>query len=249
MPDWERIEVQYSTGMFSSRRLADMHGLSHTAINKRAREHGWQRDLAKVIQAAADAKVAAESLRQAKRRAMASMSDAEAIQGKELGTGGNIATGNDDQGGNIATRKPRTGDELVDLDHEIVNAESSLQASVRLSHRKDIGQLRAISQRLLTRLGDLCDMDEDELLDAAESIDGDDRAAFKRLAAMPGQIDAAKKLGETMKLAITMEREAFAMDRMSDPGESMGNAITQLLQGMRRSALPVVEVVEDDDEL
>ena len=189
MPDWERIEVQYSTGMFSSRRLADMHGLSHTAINKRAREKGWTRDLASVIQAAADAKVAAESLRQAKRRAMASMSDVELIQGKELGTGGRITTADDDQGGRITTRPARTGEELVDLDYEIVNAESSLQASVRLSHRKDIGQLRAISQRLLTRLQDLCDMDEDEILHMA---DGNDAA--KKLAAMPGQIKAAKEL-------------------------------------------------------
>jgi hypothetical protein len=29
----------------------------------------------------------------------------------------------------------------------------------------------------------------------------------------------------------------------------MGNAITQLLQSMRHSSLPVVEFVEDDDDL
>jgi hypothetical protein len=58
-----------------------------------------------------------------------------------------------------------------------------------------------------------------------------------------------KKLGETMKLAINMEREAFAMDKMVDPAQQMGNAIAQLVGSMRRSALPVVEVVEDDDDL
>lgn len=229
-PDWERIEAQYSTAAFTSRQLAELHGLSHTAINKRAREKGWTQNLARVVQAAADTKVAADSLRQAKRQAMVSMSDDEA---KELGTGGSSST-----------RPARTSAELVDLDHEIVNAESSLQATVRLSHRKDIGQLRGITQRLLSRLGDLCDLEEDDILELA---DGNDAA--KKLAAIPGQIDAAKKLAETMKLAIGMEREAFAMDKMSDPAESMGNAITQLLQGMRRSALPVVEVVDDDDEL
>ena len=148
-----------------------------------------------------------------------------------------------DSGGSSPTWEPRSSTELVDLDHEIVNAESDLQANVRLSHRKDIAKLRAISQRLLDRLGDLCDMDEEEILDIAEGMDA------KKLAAMPAQIDAAKKLGETLKLAISMEREAFAMDKMTDPAEAMGNSITALLQGMRRSSLPIVEVVEDDDEL
>ena len=35
-PDWERIELDYRAGMKTLRQIADEHGLTHGAINKRA---------------------------------------------------------------------------------------------------------------------------------------------------------------------------------------------------------------------
>jgi hypothetical protein len=55
--DWEAIERDYRTGTRSTREIAAVHGLSHTAINKRAKTEGWARDLSKAIKAKADAKV------------------------------------------------------------------------------------------------------------------------------------------------------------------------------------------------
>lgn len=58
-PDWERIEADYRAGLLSVREIAAAHGVSHTAIQKRAnKEPKWERDLAKRIQAKADALVA-----------------------------------------------------------------------------------------------------------------------------------------------------------------------------------------------
>jgi hypothetical protein len=58
-PDWERIEGDYRAGLLSVREIAAAHGVSHTAIQKRAnKEPKWERDLAKRIQAKADALVA-----------------------------------------------------------------------------------------------------------------------------------------------------------------------------------------------
>lgn len=51
--DWEAIQREYRAGVLSVREIASIHGVSHTAINKRAKndpEH-WQRDLTKRIQA------------------------------------------------------------------------------------------------------------------------------------------------------------------------------------------------------
>lgn len=56
-PDWERIESDYRAGLLSVREIAGEHGVSHTAINKRARTHGWERDLSAAIKAKADALV------------------------------------------------------------------------------------------------------------------------------------------------------------------------------------------------
>jgi hypothetical protein len=56
-PDWERIEADYRAGLLSVREIAASQGITHGAINKRAKRDGWERDLAKRIQAKADALV------------------------------------------------------------------------------------------------------------------------------------------------------------------------------------------------
>lgn len=53
-PDWERIELDYRSGMKTLRQIADENGISHVAINKRAKRDGWTRDLSAKIQAKAE---------------------------------------------------------------------------------------------------------------------------------------------------------------------------------------------------
>ncbi|PXV60899.1 hypothetical protein SAMN04487785_1137 [Dyella jiangningensis] len=55
--DWERIEADYRAGLLSVREIAATHGISHTAINKRAKAEGWDRDLSAKIKAKAEALV------------------------------------------------------------------------------------------------------------------------------------------------------------------------------------------------
>ena len=55
--DWERIELDYRAGVKTLRQIADENGITHGAINKRAKRDGWERDLAEKIQAKADALV------------------------------------------------------------------------------------------------------------------------------------------------------------------------------------------------
>lgn len=56
-PDWERIEADYRAGLLSVREIAASQGITHGAINKRAKRDGWERDLAAKIRAKADALV------------------------------------------------------------------------------------------------------------------------------------------------------------------------------------------------
>jgi len=55
--DWERIEQLYRAGVLSVREIAATCGVSHTAINKRAKAGGWDRNLKAKIHAKADALV------------------------------------------------------------------------------------------------------------------------------------------------------------------------------------------------
>ena len=48
-PDWEAIERAYRAGALSIRTIADRNGISDTAIRKRAKAHGWERDLSEQV--------------------------------------------------------------------------------------------------------------------------------------------------------------------------------------------------------
>lgn len=55
--DWERIALDYRAGIKTLRQIAEEHGITHGAINKRAKRDGWERDLSEKIHAKADALV------------------------------------------------------------------------------------------------------------------------------------------------------------------------------------------------
>ena len=48
--DWELIERDYRAGIKTLRQIAEERGVSHVAINKRAKKDGWSRDLTQKIQ-------------------------------------------------------------------------------------------------------------------------------------------------------------------------------------------------------
>jgi hypothetical protein len=56
--DWERVEADYRAGILTDRAIGKGHGLSHGAIQKRAKKEGWSRDLAQRIEKRREEKVA-----------------------------------------------------------------------------------------------------------------------------------------------------------------------------------------------
>lgn len=61
-PDWERIELDYRAGIKTLRQIADENGITHGAINKRAKRDGWERDLTQKIQDKAEALVSRDAV-------------------------------------------------------------------------------------------------------------------------------------------------------------------------------------------
>jgi len=53
--DWESIKLDYEVGVKTLRKIAEENGISHTLINKKAKELDWSRDLSAKIRAKADA--------------------------------------------------------------------------------------------------------------------------------------------------------------------------------------------------
>jgi len=50
-PDWQQIELDYRAGIKTLRQIAQENGISHVAIDKRAKRQEWTRDLSVRIQA------------------------------------------------------------------------------------------------------------------------------------------------------------------------------------------------------
>lgn len=51
-PDWEAIEREYRAGQVSVREIGRQHGVTDTAIRKRAKQENWSRDLTEEVRRA-----------------------------------------------------------------------------------------------------------------------------------------------------------------------------------------------------
>lgn len=101
---------------------------------------------------------------------------------------------------------------------EIVRANADMQAGAIIAHRKDIQRYRNLCQALLAQLE--AETGEPELFSqigellAAPDDKGMDKLneAYHKAISLPSRIDGVKKLAETLKTLIALERQAFGID-------------------------------------
>jgi hypothetical protein len=184
--NWAQIEAAYRAGVKSLRQIGAEFGVTEGAIRKRAGKEGWERDLAEKVRLKAEEKVRKEAVRAEVRE---------------------------------ATRVPEA---------DIVEANADLVAGVTLGHRKDISRSRALGMALLEELErgtfnqDL--FEQLANLVAGPPIHGTDPAdkaaerrrqqlleSFEKTMSLPSRVDSMKKLADTLKTLIALEREAYGM--------------------------------------
>jgi hypothetical protein len=73
--DWEAIEAEYSAGVKSIRAIASDYGIGESAIRKRAKRDGWQRDLSHSVRSAVKSKLVRSSSAQSDVRTDADIID------------------------------------------------------------------------------------------------------------------------------------------------------------------------------
>lgn len=188
--DWERIEGDYRAGVLSVREIAAANSVSHTAIQKRAKRDGWDRDLAAKIAAKAEVLVAKREVAKT-----------------------------------VASGKAAT-------ERQIIEANAERIAQVRGEHRVDSGRIRALGLSLLAELeGQGANREEldklGELMRAADE-NGVDKLndLYRKVISTPSRIDSAKKVAETLRHAIGMEREAYDLDTKAPPAGAGEISIT-----------------------
>jgi len=180
-PDWERIEDDYRAGLLSVREIAASQGISHTAIQKRAKAEGWERDLGAKIKAKAEALVAKREVAKT-----------------------------------VATEAAATERIIVEANAEVI-------AGVRMAHRTDIARARRLAMSLLdelevetgsldlfTELGELLRSEDDKGQDKRNDV-------YRKVISSAGRIDGMKKLAETLKVLIGLEREAYGIAENERP--------------------------------
>jgi hypothetical protein len=132
--DWEAIEDAYCAGIIPLRKIAEMHGLALSALQKRAKRDNWIRDITDKVDKRVRAIVS---------RTMALNPTGGQTGGQKCKTGGQIAV--------------KTINELVkhnrkDREEQIVTATANIIAAVQIAHRGEIAALRDKAGELRRRL-------------------------------------------------------------------------------------------------
>ena len=194
--DWDAVERDYRTGRFTKRELAEKHGLSHTAINKRASHYCWSQDLSEAIQKATPAKLTLQA-RAAQRERQA----ADAVSTV------------------VAGAVSRSG---FHKDVETIDLASDVNTVVILGHRKGLTEITQVRNVLLAHVAKAAE-NLDDLADIIEMVrnpdeNGIDRAndALKKVLGRSALIDDLKKLAEVDEKVRKGEREAFSIGLATD---------------------------------
>lgn len=137
---------------------------------------------------------------------------------------------------------------------QVVEANAQDQASVRLSHRKDIQRKRAIVASLMDEMEAQVGPENAALLAGLGEVmrspdeNGQDKLndLYRKIISLPERAKTAKTLAETLRIAVDMERQAFGMDAKGADGATPGAA------GYVPPSIRVVHVTapvrqEDDD--
>jgi hypothetical protein len=203
--DWEAIERDYRTGAFTDRELGAKHGLSHTAIQKRAKDHGWQKDLKGAVKRATEAKLLnAEVAR---------------VAGDEVAK--RVAS-------QVAKALPATTEVVTAMAE--VNTEVVLRhrADIRALRDEAIGLLQELGfqrenmpayQALLESLSE----DADSPADIAAL-----RQQWHRAMGVGPRIGSVKALAEVLAKLQPLERVAFGLDDDEDPHKRAGKPMSDL---------------------
>ena len=157
----------------------------------------------------------------------------------------------------LVTRAAVTADVTANravTEKQVVEANAQDQASVRLSHRKDIQRKRAIVASLMDEMEAQVGPENAALLAGLGEVmrspdeNGQDKLndLYRKIISLPERAKTAKTLAETLRITVDMERQAFGMDAKGADGATPGAA------GYVPPSIRVVHVTapvrqEDDD--
>lgn len=221
--NWERIELDYRIGIKTLRQIADECGVTEGAIRKRAKQQDWTRDLSEKIKAKAESLVRKDAVRKPVRTVVRSSENSK----------------------DLAYREPSEKD--------IIESNAEAIKQVRLGHRKDIQRTRNINMALLAELEKQTGEESVALLEELGELmfrpddKGQDKLneLYQKVISLPGRAKTMKDLGESLRVLIAMERQAFGLD---DKDNKPVDSLQTWLDSISKSNASAFHPIADDPE-
>lgn len=179
--DWERIKAEFGAGILSVREIGAAHGVSHTAINKRAKAEGWTRDLSAKIKAKADALVS---------KAAVSSEVSSAAVATERET--------------VEANARAVAD--IRLAHRTDIATGRSLVSKLMAECMGVSDNLDLFDQLRDALAEETE-DPDQRKRRAAKLDD----MLQRVLSLPGRVSAVKGLSEALRNLVGLEREAWGI--------------------------------------
>lgn len=127
---------------------------------------------------------------------------------------------------------PKVTGETKVTERAVVEANAEMLANVIRGHRKDLGRLRGVVSVLLDKVenillesdlfkqvGEICASPDENGVDKVNEL-------YQKVIGLPVQTETTKKLAETMKVLIELERKVFKID---EPEENATKSVTVIL--------------------
>lgn len=139
---------------------------------------------------------------------------------------------------------------LESMDNTTVEENAKLTASIRISHREDIGKARQLSMMLFEDLKAQIGADNRQRLEdlfiaalQADVVDASQLEAYERVTSLSNHVRVMKDLADIMTKFVTLERQAYGLD---DTDSSPVDALTTLLHSIANSNGNAFGVVKSD---
>lgn len=133
---------------------------------------------------------------------------------------------------------------------DTIDANGQKQASIRITHRKDISRARFISMKLfdelelmvgaenvnlLQQLGELLYSPDDKGMDKLNDL-------YMKVISLPNRVKAIKELSDTMKTLVALERQAYGLEEKENTTvDSLTSLLGRISQGNSSAFQPIQE--------
>lgn len=197
--DWSAIEKEFRAGVKSNRQIADEHGVTETAIRKKAKSYGWVKDLASIIRAKAAEKVRTQEVRKE-----FAVDDDQADEQKIIEENATIQANVIRQHRTSIGKAQAIAQMLFEeLERSVLNAEelkrfAEIRATIGSAETGDA----EVNERLL--------------------------AFYTKIMELPSKAGVIDKLANTLNKLIMLERQAFGIDDDQNAGQTLESFLSDL---------------------